>query len=192
MIILASGSARRREILETLGAEFKIITADTDESCDESNPETLARLLAERKGLAVYEKIRGCDDGQLPIISADTIVFCDGEIMGKPKDCEDARRMLEKLSGRSHSVTTGICIVLDGKIFSRSITTRVSIAKLSGEDIENYIATRDPLDKAGAYGIQGVFSKHVEKIDGCYFNVVGLPTSALYELAKDSLGIKLF
>lgn len=190
MIILASGSPRRREILSDLGAELKIITADVDESSDERDPERLAEALAVKKGQAVYEKLLrdGSSDATLPIISADTVVFCEGEIMGKPCDRADAERMLEKLSGKAHTVTTGICVISNGVPFSSYLTTRVFVDPLTDEEINAYIDTRDPFDKAGAYGIQGVFSKHISKIDGCYFNVVGLPINALSKLFIKATG----
>ena len=190
MIILASGSPRRREILSDLGAELKIITADLDESSDERDPERLAEALAIKKGQAVYEKLLrdGSSDATLPIISADTVVFCEGEIMGKPCDRADAERMLEKLSGKAHTVTTGICVISNGIPFSSYLTTRVFVDPLTDEEINAYIDTRDPFDKAGAYGIQGVFSKHISKIDGCYFNVVGLPINALSKLFIKATG----
>ena len=179
MIILASGSPRRREILSELGAEIKIITADVDESSNEADPEKLAQELAQKKGLAVYQKLLAENSADLsyPIISADTVVFCDNEIMGKPKDRADAFRMLKKLSDKAHTVTTGICIVKDGTPFASYSTTKVFVDSLSDDEINAYIDSGDPFDKAGSYGIQGIFSKHVSKIDGCYFNVVGLPVA---------------
>jgi septum formation protein len=193
MIILASGSPRRREILSELGAEIKIISADVDESSSEHDPEQLAMALARKKGVAVYNKLfaEGSPDASLPIISADTVVFCDGEIMGKPTDAYDAERMLKKLSGKAHTVTTGICVISDGTPFSSFATTKVFVDALTDNDIKDYIASGDPFDKAGAYGIQGVFSKHISKIDGCYFNVVGLPTNALSKLFFEATGVKL-
>ena len=190
MIILASGSPRRREILSDLGAEIKIITADVDESSNESNPERLAESLALKKGQAVYDKLisESSSDASLPIISADTVVFCDGEIMGKPTDRADAMRMLKKLSGKAHSVTTGICVISRGVPHTSFVTTKVFVDPLTDEQINAYIDTRDPFDKAGAYGIQGIFSKHISKIDGCYFNVVGLPTNALSKLFFKATG----
>ena len=193
MIILASGSPRRKEILSELGAELKIITADVDESSNERDPEKLAESLALKKGIAVYEKLlsENSTDVSLPIISADTVVFCDGEIMGKPADRDDAFRMLKKLSGKAHTVTTGICVINGGLPFSSSVTTKVFVDDLSDDEINAYIETRDPFDKAGSYGIQGIFSKHISKIDGCYFNVVGLPTNALAKLFKEATGVSL-
>ena len=190
MILLASGSPRRREILSDLGAELKIITADVDESSDERDPIRLAESLALKKGLAVYEKLAAdnSSDAQLPIISADTVVFCDGEIMGKPTDRQDAQRMLKMLSGKAHTVTTGICVISGGTPFSSAVTTKVFVDPLTEAEINAYIDTRDPFDKAGGYGIQGIFSKHIAKIDGCYFNVVGLPTNALSKLFFKATG----
>ena len=193
MIILASGSPRRRELLSDLGAEIKIITADVDESSEETNPEALAEALARKKGLAVYEKLAAENSplAPLPIISADTVVFCDGEIMGKPKDRADAYRMLEKLSGKAHTVTTGICVINGGTPFSAFSTTKVFVDPLTEDEINAYIDSGDPFDKAGSYGIQGIFSKHISKIEGCYFNVVGLPLNALSKLFKEATGVSL-
>lgn len=193
MIILASGSPRRKEILSELGTELKIITADVDESSNERDPEKLAESLALKKGLAVYEKLlsENSTDVSFPVISADTVVFCDGEIMGKPADRDDAFRMLKKLSGKAHTVTTGICVINGGLPFSSSVTTKVFVDDLTDDEINAYIETRDPFDKAGSYGIQGIFSKHISKIDGCYFNVVGLPTNALAKLFKEATGSSL-
>lgn len=193
MIILASGSPRRKEILSELGVDIKIITADVDESSNEPDPARLAEQLARKKGIAVYDKLTGekSDLAALPIISADTVVFCDGEIMGKPTNRDDAYRMLKKLSGKAHTVTTGICVISGGLPFSSSTTTKVFVDELSDDEIFAYINTNDPFDKAGAYGIQGIFSKHISKIDGCYFNVVGLPTNALAKLFKEATGSSL-
>ncbi|MBO7302856.1 MAG: septum formation protein Maf [Clostridia bacterium] len=193
MIILASGSPRRRELLSDLGAEIKIITADVDESSEETNPEALAEALAKKKGLAVYEKLLAESPSlaSLPIVSADTVVFCDGEIMGKPHDRADAYRMLEKLSGKAHTVTTGICVISGGTPFSSFSTTKVFVDPLTEDEINAYIDSGDPFDKAGSYGIQGIFSKHISKIEGCYFNVVGLPLNALSKLFKEATGVSL-
>ena len=193
MIILASGSPRRKEILSELGAEIKIITADVDENSNETDPEKLAQELAQKKGLAVYQKLLAQNALELscPIISADTIVFCDDEIMGKPKDRADAYRMLKKLSGKAHTVTTGICIIKDGIPHSSFSTTKVFVDTLTDDEINAYINSGDPFDKAGSYGIQGIFSKHVSKIEGCYFNVVGLPVNALSKLFMNVIGVNL-
>lgn len=194
MVILASASPRRREILEALGVELKIITADIEEKAEGNTAQDIATELARQKCEAVMQKIQSEKNGEeenLPIISADTVVFCDGEVMGKPKDEIDAWRMLKKLSGRAHVVCTGICVGYKGKTHCSSSTTRVFVDFLSDEEIQAYINSGDPFDKAGAYGIQGAFSKHVAKIDGCYFNVVGLPTNELSHLFFQAVGKKL-
>ena len=193
MVILASGSPRRRELLSALCSDFKIITADVDETCDEQDPEKLSESLARKKGIAVYEKLcaENSPFAKSPIISADTVVFCDGEIMGKPTDESDAQRMLKKLSGKAHTVATGICVIKGGVPFSSSVTTKVFVDELTDTEIDSYISSGDPFDKAGAYGIQGIFSKHISKIEGCYFNVVGLPVNALGKLLKDTAKIDL-
>ena len=191
MVILASASPRRREILESLGVDVKIVTADIDESTDKSFYIDGAMDIAKKKCEATAEKLEK-ELAELPIIAADTVVYCDGEIMGKPKDKKDAYRMLKKLSGKSHEVTTGICVGYKGKFVCASSTTKVFVDELSDEEIQAYIDSKDPFDKAGGYGIQGIFSKHVKKIDGCYFNVVGLPTNALAHLFFDTTGKKLF
>ena len=193
MVILASASPRRKEILESLGVEIKIITADIDENSDKDSFDKIAMEIAEKKCRAVSQKIKGQTDIEnLPVISADTVVFCDGEIMGKPHDEEDARRMLKKLSGHAHSVCTGICVGINGKFECSAAITKVFVDELSDAEIQAYIDSRDPFDKAGAYGIQGIFSKHIAKIEGCYFNVVGLPVNELSKLFKKVTGKKVF
>ena len=191
MVILASASPRRREILESLGVDIKIVTTDVDESFNKTTPSDIAMQIAEKKCRAVYERL-DADLSALPVISADTIVVVEGEIMGKPKNESDAFRMLKKLSGKAHEVTTGICVGVNGVFNCSYATTKVFIDELSDKQIQAYIDSRDPFDKAGAYGIQGIFSKHIKKIDGCYFNVVGLPTNALAHLFFDSTGKELF
>lgn len=190
MIILASASPRRSEILRELGVEIKIITADVDESSTEQRPEALAVELAVKKGKAVYERLlsEGSSDASLPIVSADTIVYCKGEIMGKPRDEQDARRMLKALAGGAHTVTTGVCVTINGVAYTDEATTTVYVDDLTESETDAYIASNDPFDKAGGYGIQGIFSKHISKIEGCYFNVVGLPTNTLAHLFKRATG----
>ena len=186
MIILASGSPRRREILSDLGAEIKIITADVDESSNESDPERLAEALAIKKGQAVYKKLisEASSDASLPIISADTVVFCDGEILGKPNDRADAENMLRRLSGKKHTVYTGVC-VMDGEKCERLVSAaEVEFYPLDDALIEWYLDTNEPYDKAGAYGIQGKGSVLVKKIDGDYFTVMGLPCAEVFRALK--------
>ena len=185
--ILASASPRRKEILENLGLKFSVITSDADESSDITDPEALTKELAKRKGLAVYELL--LKKGELTdtvIISADTVVYCDGEILGKPHDKNDAERMIRMLSGKAHTVTSGVALIYNGKAYSCAATTRVFFDELDEDFINNYINSAEPYDKAGAYAIQGKAAPVISKIDGCYFNVVGLPVNCLCRLAKEN------
>ena len=186
-IILASGSPRRKEILEGLSASFTVLTADTDESCSLSDPSEYAMELARRKGQAVSAMLpEGKSD--TVIISADTVVATGKEILGKPRDSSDAFRMLSALSGTEHSVITGIGITVGGVTRVDYCETKVCVSEIPEEEIWKYVASGDPMDKAGAYGIQGEFSKWVEGISGCYFNVVGLPTHTLNKLFFEITG----
>ena len=189
-IILASASPRRKEILSSLGVTFEVLTADTDESCDIDDPAMYARELARRKGQAVYSRL--CAMGEdAEIISADTIVVCDGEILGTPRDRADAIRIIKMLSGRSHSVITGVGITVDGVTHTDHSETFVYVDEIPYAEIERYVDSGDPMDKAGAYGIQGAFSRWVRGIDGCYFGVVGLPVNCLASLYMKVTGREL-
>lgn len=187
MIILASASPRRKDILSELGVPFTVITADTNENCDECDPCLFVKELAERKGMAVYQKLSS-EQSDAIIISADTVVYCDGKILGKPRDEADAIRMISSLSGKEHSVISGVAITIGGKPASIACSTRVRVRDIPKEKIEEYVATGESMDKAGAYAIQGRFSVWIDSIDGCYFNVVGLPVSALNKLYFDVTG----
>ena len=192
-IILASGSPRRKEILAGLGVDFSVLSADTDESCSIPYPEEYAMELARRKGQAAWALIKqqlkeGTDNTDAVIISADTVVATDTEILGKPKDSDDACRMLRALSGSEHIVVTGIGITVGGVTSVAYCATQVHVAPIPEDEIQKYVATGDPLDKAGAYGIQGEFSKWIIGINGCYFNVVGLPTYTLNKLFYEVTG----
>ena len=160
--ILASKSPRRKEILSDLGLKFEVITADTDESCDIKDPCALVRELALRKGRAVADGI----DGDTLIIASDTVVACNGEILGKPKDKADARRMLDMLSGSRHDVISGIAIITKDKEAVASEVTHVIFDKLSESDKELYVNSDEPYDKAGAYAIQGLASMWIKGIEG--------------------------
>ena len=180
-LLLASASPRRREILENLGFEFEILPSDVDESeVPWNDPVKSAKLLAEIKGV----------DAQMTrprktIIAADTIVLCDGQVMGKPGSPEEAKEMLETLSGRMHEVVTGIALIAPPNIrIIEAESTRVFFRGLGTEEISRYIETGEPFDKAGAYAIQGYASAFIEKIEGCYFNVVGLPVSRLFGMFR--------
>lgn len=182
-IILASNSPRRRELLRQVGIEFTAAPAVVDERrMTDEQPEAYALRVASEKARAAAEK-----SGSGIVIAADTIVVLDDLVLGKPSDVRDAERMLGVLSGRAHRVVTGL-VVLDaetGRTASRTAETMVWFRKLTDGDIRSYAASGEPLDKAGAYGIQGLGALLVEKIEGCYFNVVGLPLSALSELLAD-------
>lgn len=173
MIILASQSPRRRELLRYITEDFMPVGSDADESLPNGiSPSDAVLRLSKIKAEPFRKK------GDI-VIGADTVVALDGCILGKPQDDEDAVNMLKKLSGREHSVFTGVTILSQDKQKSFFVETKVKFFTLSDEEISAYIETREPVDKAGAYGIQGYGSLFVEKIDGDYFNVVGLPVSRL-------------
>ena len=179
-IILASASPRRREILSALGVAFTVRVADTDEQSDICDPALFAEELAKKKGLAVWASLSDSEQtANTVVLSADTVVVCDGEILGKPSSREDARRMLSLLRGREHHVITGVAVTVGGVAHTAHSDTAVRVAPIPDEAIERYIDSGDPMDKAGAYGIQGAFSRWIEGIDGCYFGVVGLPVHVL-------------
>lgn len=185
-IILASASPRRREILESMHLKFEVMVSGTDESKIENSLDTgiYVQELALLKAGAVCRQIHSKD---ALIIAADTVVSVDGKILGKPRDKEDAFNMLSSLSGRCHSVFTGLCVMRAKDAFSvcKSVETKVYFKKLTDEKIKAYVNTGEPMDKAGAYGIQGLGALLTEKIDGDYFNVVGLPASKLAEILED-------
>ena len=172
-VILASSSPRRRELLETAGVEFEILVKEVDETVPQGTPPAkAAEMTAKKKALATAESRK--DD---IVIGADTIVTVDGKILGKPQSPENAAEMLRLLSGREHEVITGVCLVCGGKADCFSHVSRVKFYDLTDEEILAYVATGEPADKAGAYGIQGKGCTLVVKIEGDYFNIVGLPVA---------------
>ena len=174
--ILASASPRRKELFSFISRSFEISPADIDETIPEDiEADGAAEYLASAKAAAVAKEYP--DD---TVIGCDTVVIADGTVLGKPADTDDARRMLKMLSGTVHSVITGVCIISGGRKRSFSEKTLVEFYPLSDKEIEGYIATGDPMDKAGAYGIQTEGCMLVKRIDGDFFNVVGLPVSRLY------------
>ena len=180
-IILASQSPRRKEILQANGIDFKIIVSDADETCCEKDPAKLVEILAERKAAAVSDKVSTNDI----ILSADTIVVCGDIILGKPKDRFDAENMLNLLSGNKHKVITGVCVQLgDNKFVSHDVTC-VYFKKLTSDEISKYLDSGEFTDKAGSYAIQGIGGSFVEKIEGSYTNVVGLPEELAIKLLDE-------
>ncbi|MBE5872599.1 MAG: septum formation protein Maf [Lachnospiraceae bacterium] len=183
-VFLASASPRRRELLAHAGYTFEIIVSDSEEKSDYTIPHEFVTDLALQKALAVYNRME--KEQSFFVIGADTVVACDNEILGKPSDEADARRMLNLLSGRTHQVYTGVGICFydhkKQKLKKHSFyeKTDVTFYEMSPEEIEAYIATKDPFDKAGAYGIQSGASIYIRKIHGDYNNVVGLPIARLY------------
>ena len=173
--MLASQSPRRSEILRQAGIPFTLRVAAVDETpLKGEKPEDYVVRLAELKALAVP-----AGPGET-VLGADTTVVIDGEMLGKPADAADARRMLARLSGRQHEVITGICLKRGVEVVRDCATTKVWFALMSAREIEEYVSSGEPMDKAGAYAIQGLASKFIEKIDGCYFNVVGLPVALVF------------
>jgi len=196
-LILASSSPRRQELLRAAGIEFAVEAADLPEVPEPGEPaQQFAERMAREKAHAVAHRRRKPGEW---VLAADTVVFVNGEILGKPSDASDpaadAARMLRLLSGREHRVMTGVCLLDSGQwsvdsgqktpAFIASESTRVWMATVSEEDIRDYIATGEPMDKAGAYAIQGRASRWIPRIEGCYFNVVGLPVPLVYRMLRE-------
>jgi septum formation protein len=184
MLILASSSPRRAELLRAAGIDFTVRSADIDEAIRPNEPprDYVVRLSR--------EKARAVVRGDELALGADTTVVINGEIIGKPADAEEAGRMLRALSGRWHEVLTGVTLARADRIISAVSSTRVKFAELSGAEIEWYVSTGEPMDKAGAYAIQGHASLFIERIEGSYSNVVGLPVQLTYQLARQ-IGVEL-
>lgn len=187
-IILASASARRKELLKRIEEEFSVIVSDFDEESVPFNGECgeYVKILAEGKALAVAKN----SGKESVVIGSDTIVTIDNKVLGKPKDRDDAFFMLKQLSGREHEVYSGIAVVdvKNKKVISDYVCTKVKFSQLSERQINDYVDSGDPLDKAGAYGIQGKAGVFVEKIDGCYYSVVGLPLNKLNSILEEVKG----
>lgn len=184
-VILASASPRRLALLQQIGIEAAVCPADFDEvsgSAVQAEDVVLANAVGKCQAVV---KIKG---DALPVIAADTVVVAEGVILGKPQDAEDAFKMLKQLSGRTHKVLTGVAVSYAGEMLAEVCETKVVFRELTDEEIKKYVATGEPLDKAGAYGIQGKGAVLVEKIDGCYNNVVGLPLTRM-QLILAKLGV---
>jgi len=177
-IILASGSPRRKELLAYLFEAFDVIPSGIDEAASGSPAQQVEKLAADKANDIA---------GHYPdavVIGADTLVAVDEHILGKPKDEADAAAMLRMLSGRSHNVYTGVAVITDGQMHTVVESTRVTFCRMSDDEISEYIATGEPMDKAGAYGIQGYGGKYISGIEGCFFNVMGLPLNRLNTMLK--------
>jgi septum formation protein len=184
-LVLASSSPRRQELLRSAGIRFVAQAADVPEVPRPGEPPLeYARRLARDKARAVAHT-RQIGKGDL-VVGADTIVVVDQQMLEKPADEADAARMLRMLSGRTHQVTTGVCLIGEGLEDVRSETTAVTFVTLSEAEIAMYVAHGEPMDKAGAYAIQGIASRWICRLEGCYFNVVGLPVPLVYRMLKDS------
>jgi septum formation protein len=175
MLVLASSSPRRSEILRQAGIPFTVRVAAIDESMQSGElPEAYVQRLAVEKAMAVE-----CAADEV-VLGADTTVVIDGEMLAKPEDAADARRMLGLLSGRKHEVLTGIALRRGEEVVKDWAATSVWFTTMTEREIDEYVASGEPMDKAGGYAIQGLASKYIEKIEGCYFNVVGLPVALVY------------
>lgn len=184
-IILASASPRRAELMKQAGFDFTVIPSNISEQIDEAAPDKLVEGLAFTKANDIYQRIKSDYKGKdFIVIGADTIVYYDKEVLGKPADEQEAFDMLKMLSDRTHQVYTGIAIIVKSSSEKQTQLlhekTDVTFYPISDYEIRDYIATKDPLDKAGAYGIQGSFAVHIKEIHGDYNNVVGLPIAKLY------------
>lgn len=190
-VILASGSPRRKELLELIGVEFNIITSNKEEIITSTNPEEVVKELSMMKAEDVAERV----PGPAVILGADTVVAHGGRILGKPKDAEDAVNMIRSFAGDDHYVYTGVCIIrkeADGteKKISFAEGTRVTVYPMTEEEIKRYVASGEPMDKAGAYAIQGLFAPYIKGIEGDYYNIVGFPIAGIYQRLKEE-GIEL-
>jgi septum formation protein len=180
MLVLASASPRRQELLRNAGIAFEVQPADIPEDALPGEPaKDCAERLAREKALAV-----ALQRPQDLVLGADTIVAVDGQLLGKPADSADAARMLRQLSGRDHEVITGVCLVAKGRPFVASEITRVTVDRITDQEIADYVATGEPMDKAGAYAIQGIAARWIPRIEGDYSNVVGLPVALVYRLMR--------
>ena len=184
-LILASASPSRKMLLEQAGLDFEVVVSGVDETVpSDYTPAQTVEALAQRKGQAV-QALRP----EAPIIAADSVVSIDGLILGKPKDDEAAKATLRRLSGRTHELITGVCLLINGRMDLFHQVTRVTFYPLTEEEIFQYAMSEEPMDKAGAYGVQGFFARYIKGLKGSYANVMGLPVSRLYQELKELNGI---
>ncbi len=182
-VILGSGSPRRKELMAQIGLQFEVIVSDADENISETWPDRMVMELSKNKAEAVWNSLDDKSKAESIVIGADTIVYNDGKVLGKPKDEEDAYNMIKSLQDGVHSVYTGVTLYGE-EVVSFFEETKVYVYPMTDEEIRSYIATKDPMDKAGAYGIQGLFAAFVKGIEGDYNNVVGLPVARVYQELK--------
>jgi septum formation protein len=183
-LILASASTRRAQILRDAGISFSVLSSAVDETpYPDETPQQMVQRLADTKA----ELVAARAIGPAILIAADTVVVLDGQILGKPRSTDDARRMLELFSGRTHSVLTGVTVIRLPEMERRQFieTTLVTFAPLSRDEISHYLSTDEPYDKAGAYAIQGYAGRYIPRVEGCYFNVVGLPLAHLVSTLRE-------
>lgn len=182
-IILASASPRRRELLTQIGLDFYVVVSETEEKITSTEPAQVVEELSAQKAEAVWEKLATITD--IIVLGADTVVACDGKILGKPADTEAAAAMLTMLQGRGHEVYTGVTILYEQNGERKTLTfhekTIVHFYPMTDAQIREYVATGDPMDKAGSYGIQGFCARYIRGIEGDYNNVVGLPVGRVYQ-----------
>ncbi|HKL99187.1 MAG TPA: Maf family protein [Mobilitalea sp.] len=194
-VILASESPRRKEIMDIMGIPYETMPANVLEVVAETDPADMVQALAAKKAKHIAAKMDR-PAGEYIIIGADTMVFYQGNALGKPKDSEDAVQMLSMLSGHIHEVITGVYIIIRSKYgndkdISFAVSTKVTVQPLTMEQIEAYVATGEPFDKAGSYAIQGKFGIFIKEITGDYYNIVGFPIAKIYEkLLEEGINIK--
>jgi len=182
MLVLASASPRRQELLRNAGVIFEVQPSDIlEDLLQGEKAKACAERLAREKALAIAQK-RPND----PVLGADTVVVIDNQILNKPVDAPDAIRMLRLLSGRTHQVITGVCLALNAHLSVSSETTSVTMTEISEKEINDYVATGEPMDKAGAYAIQGIASRWIPRIEGDYSNVVGLPVALVHRMLRQA------
>ncbi|MCI8292584.1 MAG: septum formation inhibitor Maf [Hespellia sp.] len=191
-IILASGSPRRKELLEQIGIPFEVVISHVEEVRTKEEPSEIVLELALQKAEAVLEQFPVKERAGIVVLGADTIVVKAGKILGKPRDEEEAVEMIRSLQGQCHRVYTGVVILETDESKGRKCSTHVEETKvfvhtMTEDEISGYVATKEPLDKAGAYGIQGTFAAYIDRIEGDFYNVVGLPVAYVYRRLREIL-----
>ena len=189
-LILASGSERRRQLMDMCGYDYEIIVSSADENIEQCEPRKYVETLALKKAGDVFERVKAENEAagkneKTAVIGSDTVVVLDGKIIGKPKDKKDAARIISTISGRTHKVYTGLAVITDDNVQLDCSITGVKVKKMTDEEITKYVDTGESLDKAGAYGLQGPFGMFVESIEGNYFTIIGMPLPMLYAMLKN-------